>query len=212
MRAKPRLMNFVVSVTGKDLPPVQREAQHICCACSQRQVPAVAGCPSPRREGGGALRPTAGSEPVPRTRAGPFPPERRCGAWPAPRKGRNRGGPLCFLLQHAHLQLIFEADFGKLVLAAPAEQAIRVAVQGARGPVIAFLPFRGWGCSKQEGRSQRPQQFIRRAHCPAGNSGPSPGLGAGQTPVEGRRGHQRLIGASEIPLNRRETSSAFVFR
>lgn len=83
---------------------------------------------------------------------GRAPPREAAPGLPRGREAIGWGG--CFLLPHGYSQLVLKADFGILVPAAPAEQAVGIGVQGARGPVVAFLPFRGWGCNKQEHNSQ----------------------------------------------------------
>lgn len=61
-----------------------------------------------------------------------------------------------------HLQRILKADFGVLVPAAAAEQAVGIGVRGARGPVVTFLPFGDRGCKEQEHNKVRPG-FIKKS-------------------------------------------------
>lgn len=76
------------------------------------------------------------------------------------REGRERGGGFAFALCR-YSQLVFEAEFGRLVPAAAAERPVGVAVWGAWGPVVTFLPFGGWGCQEQ-GHDREPRARIRR--------------------------------------------------
>lgn len=76
-------------------------------------------------------------------------------------EGRGRGGRLCFPSPHGYLRLVFKADSGRLAQATAAECPVGIAVRRARGPVVTFLPFGGWGCQEQ-GQDREPRARIHR--------------------------------------------------